>query len=97
LQGTRDSFLFKEDHAYVVFETWKCNDKTKRPGTSCAVETYLKCKTDKVGQCSLTGSVDKKTILKDYPSEINLYEDDLIADSIDNWTRNKIIAMKVVN
>jgi hypothetical protein len=35
--------------------------------------------------------------LNDYPNEIHFYEEDLEADSIDNWTRNKIIAMKVIN
>jgi hypothetical protein len=29
LQGTRDSLPLKQDHAYVTYETWRCNDATK--------------------------------------------------------------------
>ena len=29
LQGTRDSLLLKQSHAYLIFETWRCNDDTK--------------------------------------------------------------------
>lgn len=39
-------------------------------------------------------SVDKSTIDKD---DLIYYEEDLEGVSIDNWTRNKVIAMKVIN
>lgn len=39
-------------------------------------------------------SVDKSTILED---DLHDYEEDLEGDSIDNFVRNKVIAMKLIN
>ena len=59
------------------------------PSTTCAPETFLKCKDGET--CSVTTfPVDKKDVLRDFPDEISKYEDDLEADSIDNWTRPKL-------
>ena len=35
MQGTRDSLLFKQSHAYVIFEAWRCNEQTKQEETVC--------------------------------------------------------------
>jgi len=39
-------------------------------------------------------SVDKKTLT---PENIDLYEEDLTGDSIDNWLRNKVVTLKLIN
>ena len=41
-------------------------------------------------------SVDIKELIES-GADLKLYEEDLVADSIDNWVRNKKIAMKVLN
>lgn len=65
-------------------------------GTTCAVDTYLKCKEGET--CSVTEfPVDKATVLSTYPDEISKYEEDLEADSIDNWIRPKVATMKMIN
>ena len=32
LQGTRDSELLKQDHAYITYEIWRCNDAIRKEG-----------------------------------------------------------------
>jgi hypothetical protein len=29
LQGTRDSLILEQDHAYFLYEVWRCNEDTK--------------------------------------------------------------------
>jgi len=56
----------------------------------------LKCKEGEV--CSVTEfPVDKKTVEAEYRDEISKYEDDVEADSIDNWIRPKLATIKMIN
>lgn len=32
MQGTRDSQVRRENHAYIIFEAWRCSEDTKEPG-----------------------------------------------------------------
>ena len=94
LQGTRDSEILKQDHAYIVFEVWRCNDKekTKEDGDPvCKPERMMMLKDGKSPQ-----SVDIAT-LKAEGADLRLYEEDLEADSIDNWVRFKKASMLILN
>jgi hypothetical protein len=92
LQGTRDSEIMKQDHAYIVFEVWRCNDDTKEAG-------YPICKPDKMMMLkdgTSTESIDIATLIAN-GANLELYEDDLEADTIDNWVRLKKASMKIIN
>jgi hypothetical protein len=92
LQGTRDSEILKQDHAYIVFESWRCSEKTKEEGDpDCKPESMMKLKV-KDG----SASVDIATLEAD-GTDLSLYEEDLEADSINNFVRFKKATMKIIN
>jgi hypothetical protein len=92
LEGTRDSEILKQDHAYIVFEVWRCSGKTKEAGDPvCKPERMMMLKDG-----TSTTSVDIATLKTD-GSDLTLYEEDLDADSIDNWVRFKKASMKIIN
>lgn len=43
MQGTRDSLLLEQDHAYIIFEVTRCNDDHiyKDPAITCADPTAI--------------------------------------------------------
>jgi hypothetical protein len=42
LQGTRDSKVSKVDHAYVIYELWRCNDNIRKLNDPpCATEEII--------------------------------------------------------
>lgn len=92
LQGTRDSEVMKQDHAYTVFEVWRCNESTKEEGDPACKPSRMMMLKDG----SSTESVDIATLIAD-GSNLKLYEEDLEADTIDNWVRLKKASMKIVN
>lgn len=55
----------------------------------CAVKTYMRLISD-----PSAAPVDKTSIPE---SDLKDYYEDLEADSIDNWTRTKMVAMKLIN
>jgi hypothetical protein len=92
LQGTRDSEILKQEHAYIIFEVWRCNEKTKEAGDPvCKPERMMTLKDG-----TSTESVDIAT-LKASGANLKLYEEDLEADSIDNWLRYKKASMLIIN
>ena len=94
LQGTKDSEVLKQDHAYIVYEVWRCNDVvgTKDDGDpECAPERMMLLK-----DRSTDVSVDIKTLV-DQGADLRLYEEDLEADTIDNWVRYKKAALVIIN
>jgi hypothetical protein len=61
LQGTRDSEILKQDHAYIVFEIWRCNDGTKEAEDPvCKPERMMKLKDG-----TSTDSIDIATLIAD--------------------------------
>lgn len=95
MQGTRDSLLLKQDHGYFIYEIWRCSDKATltdlETEIQCAPDTLMKLKSD-----PNAASVDKSTISQ-ADLDANLYEEDLEGDSIDNFLRTKVVAMKLIN
>ena len=92
LQGTYDSIIAEEDHALMIMEVNRCSDSTKEEGDpECKPRKLMKL-TD--GSSPDLISYDK---LKNDGSNLDLYIEDLTADSIDNFVRNKKVAMKVIN
>ena len=96
LQGTRDSEVKKEDHAYITFEVFRCSEDTKIDETKpeggypeCKPERMMKLKSDLTAP-----SVNYNTIAQ---ADLINYEEDLEADTIDNWLRYKVAAMKIIN
>ena len=96
LQGTRDSEVQKQDHAYITYEIFRCSEDTKIEETKpeggypeCKPERMMKLKSDLTAP-----SVDYNTIAKE---DLINYEEDLEADTIDNWLRYKVAAMKIIN
>lgn len=88
--------MLKQDHAYILYEILRCNedskiDETKPEGgyPECKPERMMRLKTDLT-----TDPVDFKDIAA---ADLPLYEEDLEADTIDNWLRYKVAAMKVLN
>lgn len=92
MQGTRDSEVMKQDHAYVVYESWRCNEKSKLPGDPACKPKKLMALKD--GSSEELFAIEK---LLAEGADLSLYEEDLKADSIDNWTKLKVIGMKVIN
>jgi hypothetical protein len=92
LQGTKDSEILKQDHAYIVFEILRCGVTTMEPRDPvCKPERMMILKDG-----STTDSVDIATLIAD-GANLRLYEEDLEADSIDNWVRLKRASMKIIN
>jgi hypothetical protein len=96
LQGTRDSEVKKEDHAYITFEVLRCSEDTKIDETKpegghpeCKPERMMKLNSDPTAP-----SVDYSTIAE---ADLINYDEDLEADTIDNWLRFKVAAMKIIN
>lgn len=83
----------KQDHGYFVYEIWRCSPKAvltdQESEPDCAPDTLMKLISDPTA-----ASVDKKTLT---PENIDLYEEDLTGDSIDNWLRNKVVTLKLIN
>jgi hypothetical protein len=77
-----------------VFEVWRCNDvkDTKVAGDPvCKPERMMKLKDG-----TSTDSIDIATLKAD-GANLKLYYEDLEADSIDNWLREKKASMKIIN
>ena len=92
MQGTRDSEVLEQDHAYIVYEVWRCNEETREVGDPvCKPERMMKPKAD-----SSSESEDIATLKAD-GKNLNDYVEDLEADSIDNWVRFKKASMKIIN
>jgi hypothetical protein len=91
LQGTRDSDVRKQEHSYIVIEVWRCNDDTKPEGFNgvCKPDRMLRLLSDPSAP-----PVDAKTILE---ADLDKYYEDLQADTIDNWLREKKVELKVLN
>jgi hypothetical protein len=80
----------KQEHAYIIYEVWRCNEATKKAGDpACKPERMMHLKNDPAAP-----RVDWKDIPE---ADRDLYEEDLKADSIDNWMRYKKISLKVLN
>ena len=78
----------------MVTEVWRCISEAEPANnlearSDCAPDTLVR----KIGDETVP-SVDKKTISE---ADLYLYEEDLTGDSIDNWLRNKVATMKVIN
>lgn len=92
LQGTRDSEVLKQDHAYITVEVWRCSDKTKEANDPpCKPERMMHLKDG-----SSTDLVDYATLVAD-GADLDLYVEDLEADTIDNFLRKKKATFKVLN
>jgi hypothetical protein len=92
LQGTRDSDVKKESNAYLIYETFRCTEKTKQPGDPpCKPKQVMKLRDG-----TSTEGVAIEKLIED-GADLTLYEEDLKADSIDNFIRYKKIAMKIFN
>lgn len=96
MQGTRDSEILSQDHAYIVFEILRCSDDSKNDETKpaggwpeCKPERMMRLKSDLTAP-----AVDYKDITK---ADLSKYIEDLEADTIDNWLRYKLAAMKIIN
>ena len=94
LQGTRDSEVLKQDHAYLIFETWRCHDTIRVAGDPVCKPNkmmYLKDGTS-------TASVAIETLVAN-GADLSLYDEDMEDKnaSIDNWVRYKKIALKIIN
>ena len=92
MQGTRDSQILKEDHAYILFEVKRCSNKNKKEGDAL-------CKPKKVMRLK-DGSSDEQfpiETLMEQGADLTLYKEDLKADSIDNFTRFKKATLKIIN
>lgn len=82
--------VLKQDHAYFFYEIYRCSWASQFVGDPpCAVDTYMKSKLD-----PSQPSVDKLEIPED---QLQDYEEDLEADSIDNWIREKMVTLKLIN
>lgn len=92
LQGTRDSEILKQDHAYIILETYRCSEKT-------AIEGDPPCKPKKLMVLKDGTSTEPVAIEKLIAdgSDLDLYQEDMEADSIDNFTRNKKVGGKIIN
>ena len=92
LQGTRDSEVLKQDNAAIVYEVLVCNEASKKDGDPA-------CKPKKIMKLA-DESTDElfpiETLIAE-GKDLTLYEEDPDADSIDNFTKNKKIAMKIIN
>ena len=92
MQGTRDSIVAEEDHALMIIEVNRCSDATKGEGDpDCKPRKLMKLAD---GSSPNTVSYEK---LKSDGANLDLYIEDLTADSIDNFVRNKKVAMKIIN
>lgn len=92
MQGTWDSVVLKQDHALLIFEITRCTDATREEGDP-------ECKPRKLMKLA-DGSSDELVSIEKLTSDgadIELYVEDLKADSIDNFVRNKKVAFKVIN
>jgi hypothetical protein len=86
--------ILEQDHSYLITEVWRCISEAEpannlEASSNCAPDTLVR----KIGDTSVP-SVDKKTVPE---ADLYLYEEDLTGDSIDNWLRNKVVTMKVIN
>jgi hypothetical protein len=82
----------KQDHAYIVYEVYRCSDKTKKTGDPECKPKKLMLLKDR----SSTEPVAIEKLIAD-GADLRLYYEDTTADSIDNFTRKKLLAMKVIN
>jgi len=47
LEGTKESMVLKQDHAYFFYEIYRCSWRTQFVGDPpCAVDTYMRSKLD---------------------------------------------------
>lgn len=84
--------MLKQDNAYIVFEVLVCNDASKKAGDPA-------CKPKKIMKLADESSDELfpiETLIAE-GKDLTLYEEDPDADSIDNFTKNKKIAMKIIN
>ena len=92
MQGTRDSEILKEDHAFFLYEVKRCSNKIKKDGDApCKPKKVMKLK---------DGSSDEQfpiETLIEQGADLTLYKEDLKADSIDNFTRFKKVTLKIIN
>jgi hypothetical protein len=92
MQGTRDSVLKFQDHAFISFEVYRCNDSTKKDGDpDCKPKKQMR-----LADGSSQEPVPIETLIKD-GADLDKYIEDMEADSIDNFSRNKRVGMKVIN
>lgn len=78
--------------AYIYYEVMTCGPKSSKPDDP-------PCKPRKVMKLA-DGSSDERFPIETLIAEgkdLDLYKEDPNADSIDNFTKNKKIAMKIIN
>ena len=96
MQGTRDSLLLEQDHGFFVYEVWRCSSKEILSDLDTVPDESQRCAPDTIMK-RLDDPSDTKD-KNDIPEEeLDLWEVDLEAESIDNYLRNKVIAMKLIN